>query len=133
MADTVIPLDDISEHSSLTNKPSDKPKIPDGGWGWMIVFSSLVISMIQDGISFSFVTLYTEFVSEFRASKSSTAWIGSLFLAVPLMTGPIMSALVDKYGCRAMTILGGLVSASGFILSYFAQSVVVMYFTFGII
>lgn len=132
MADTVIPLSDISESSSLTGK-DPKPKIPDGGWGWMIVLSSLVISLIQDGISFSFGTLYTEFVEEFQASKSSTSWIGSLFLSVPLMTGPLMSALVDKYGCRAMTILGGFVSAGGFILSYFAKSVVVMYLTFGVI
>lgn len=132
MPDTVVPVDDDeneTEASALTNRP----KIPDGGWGWMIVLASLIISLIQDGISFSFGTLYTEFIDEFEASKSSTAWIGSLFLAVPLLTGPVMSALVDKYGCRTMTILGGLVSAAGFILSYFANSVIVMYITFGII
>ncbi|KAJ3624311.1 hypothetical protein MTP99_017947 [Tenebrio molitor] len=141
--DTVIPLDEngVNEHSTLTipeknhPKPEDssKPKIPDGGWGWMVVLSSLIISLIQDGISFSFGTLFPNLIDEFEASKSSTSWIGSLFLAVPLLTGPLMSALVDKYGCRAMTILGGLVSASGFLLSYFATNIVIMYITFGVI
>ncbi|EFA08671.2 monocarboxylate transporter 13 [Tribolium castaneum] len=131
--DTVIPLDEVSESSTLTGKHPPKPKIPDGGWGWMVVLSSLIMSLIQDGISFSFGILYTEFVEEFEASKSTTSWIGSLFLSVPLLTGPIMSALVDKYGCRAMTILGGLVSATGFILSYFATNVITMYVTFGVI
>ncbi|RZC35958.1 monocarboxylate transporter 14-like [Asbolus verrucosus] len=112
---------------------TDKPKIPDGGWGWMIVVSSLVISLIQDGISFSLGLLQPEFVEDFEASQSACAWVVSLFLALPLLSGPFMSALVDKYGCRAMTIVGGLVSASGFILSFFVHSIGLMYLTFGIV
>ncbi|XP_034937463.1 monocarboxylate transporter 9-like [Chelonus insularis] len=114
-------------------KTGKAPKIPDGGWGWMVVLASLIISMIADGVSFSFGLLYIEFLEEFRASKSKTAWIGSLFMAVPLLSGPIMSALVDKYGCRNMTILGGLISGTGFILSSFGNSIEVMYLTFGIL
>lgn len=110
-----------------------KPKIPDGGWGWMVVLASLVISMIADGVSFSFGLLYIEFLHEFGASKSKTAWIGSLFMAVPLLSGPVMSALVDRYGCRNMTIVGGLVSGLGFVLSSFSGTIEVMYLTFGVI
>ncbi|KAL6423292.1 hypothetical protein ACFW04_010149 [Cataglyphis niger] len=110
-----------------------KPKIPDGGWGWVVVLASLVISMIADGVSFSFGLLYIEFLREFGASKSKTAWIGSLFMAVPLLSGPIMSALVDRYGCRNMTIIGGLISGLGFILSIFSNTIEVMYLTFGVI
>lgn len=126
----------ISSSYSLSideDEKKDKPIIPDGGWGWIVVLSSVVISMIADGISFSFGLLYIEFLYEFQASKSATSWIGSLFLAVPLMTGPIMSALVDRYGCRSMTIVGGIVSALGFILSCFARSMTMMYLTFGVI
>lgn len=114
-------------------KERKKPKIPDGGWGWMVVLASLVVSMIADGISFSFGLLYIELLHEFGASKSKTAWIGSLFMAVPLLSGPIMSALVDRYGCRKMTILGGIISGLGFILSVFSNTIEVMYLTFGVI
>ncbi|XP_029665836.1 uncharacterized protein LOC115237123 [Formica exsecta] len=114
-------------------KSRKKPKVPDGGWGWVVVLASLVISMIADGVSFSFGLLYIEFLHEFGASKSKTAWIGSLFMAVPLLSGPIMSALVDRYGCRNMTIIGGLVSGLGFILSIFSNTIEVMYLTFGVI
>lgn len=110
-----------------------KSRIPDGGWGWIVVLSSLIVSMIADGISFSFGLLYIEFLQEFGASKSVTSWIGSLFVSVPLLTGPIMSALVDRYGCRSMTIVGGIISAIGFILSSFGKSIVFMYLTFGVI
>lgn len=111
----------------------DKPKIPDGGWGWVVVLSSLVISMIADGISFSFGLLFLEFLKEFGASKSATSWIGSLFMAVPLMSGPICSALVDRYGCRWMTILGGIISGVGFVLSTYCDTIYLMYLTFGVI
>ncbi|XP_073997926.1 chaski isoform X1 [Rhodnius prolixus] len=107
--------------------------IPDGGWGWVVVFGSLVISMIADGISFSFGLLYEMFLVEFGESKSVTSWIGSLFMAVPLLSGPLCSALVDRFGCRWMTILGGILSCAGFVLSAFATSISQMYITFGAI
>ncbi|XP_076248340.1 uncharacterized protein LOC143188143 isoform X2 [Calliopsis andreniformis] len=130
-SDSVLDLD--NDASSTDKDKENKPKIPDGGWGWVVVMASLVISMIADGISFSFGLLYIEFLHEFGASKSKTAWIGSLFMAVPLLSGPVMSALVDRYGCRNMTIVGGLVSGLGFVLSSFSNTIEVMYLTFGVI
>lgn len=99
----------------------------------MIVFASLCISLIADGISFSFGLIYTELLIYFKAGTSKTAWIGSLFMAVPLLVGPIMSNLVDKYGCRKMTILGGLLGSTGFILASMSNSIEMLYITFGII
>ncbi|XP_012537816.1 monocarboxylate transporter 5 [Monomorium pharaonis] len=127
--------EDLSSFITREAKSGDreKPKVPDGGWGWIVVLASLVISMIADGVSFSFGLLYIEFLHEFGASKSKTAWIGSLFMAVPLLSGPIMSALVDRYGCRNMTIAGGLISGLGFILSIFSNTIEIMYLTFGVI
>ncbi|XP_025201884.1 monocarboxylate transporter 14-like isoform X2 [Melanaphis sacchari] len=119
--------DDDASSATMTRKP----KIPDGGWGWMVVFASLMICLISDGISFSFGLLYIEFLKEFQESKSKTAWIGSLFMAVPLILGPVGSALVDKFGCRKMTILGGIISGLGFIISSFADSIEMVFFTFG--
>ncbi|ERL84402.1 monocarboxylate transporter 14 [Dendroctonus ponderosae] len=105
--------------------------LPDGGWGWLVVMSSFFINLVSDGITCCFGLLYIEFLEEFGASKSATSWIGSLYVAVPLVGGPIGSALVDKYGCKKMTIVGALISTVGFILSTFAKNIVVMYITFG--
>lgn len=126
-----IRYEEVEEDGVSTTTITRKPKIPDGGWGWMVVFASLMICLISDGISFSFGLLYIEFLKEFRESKSKTAWIGSLFMAVPLILGPVGSALVDKFGCRKMTILGGVISGLGFIISSFANSIEMVFFTFG--
>uniref|UniRef100_A0A2M3Z7F3 Putative monocarboxylate transporter n=1 Tax=Anopheles braziliensis TaxID=58242 RepID=A0A2M3Z7F3_9DIPT len=121
--------------SSFQPEPEKKklPKIPDGGYGWVIVFSSFMISLIMDGVSFSFGLIYTELLDYFGESKSKTAWIGSLFIAVPLLSGPIMSNLVDRYGCRKMTMLGGTIGGLGFVLASYAQSIEQLYLTFGIL
>ncbi|XP_018575240.1 monocarboxylate transporter 14-like [Anoplophora glabripennis] len=110
-----------------------KPRIPDGGWGWLVVLACFYINMISDGVGFTFGLLFIEFLHEFKASKSATSWIGSLFMAIPLIAGPIGSALVDKYGCQSMTVVGGLICTVGFVLSSYAKSIGVMYITFGII
>lgn len=121
--------------STSTVYPGSKktPKIPDGGWGWVVVFASFALSMIADGISFSFGLIYSELLNEFHEGPAKTAWVGSLFMAVPLLVGPIMSNLVDKYGCRKCTMLGGLLGCLGFVLSSIADSIEVLYITFGII
>ncbi|XP_070493052.1 monocarboxylate transporter 14-like [Chironomus tepperi] len=126
---------DCSDIESISSSVLSRNKrtIPDGGYGWVIVFSSLMVSLIADGISFSFGLIYTELLNYFQEGPTKTAWIGSLFLAVPLMSGPVMSNLVDKYGCRKMTMLGGLVGCLGFTLSAFSNSVEMLYLTFGII
>jgi len=45
--------------------------------------------------------------------------IASLFASLPLLLAPLCSALVNKVGCRIMTMLGGFLGALGlFIGSY---------------
>ncbi|CAH2211209.1 jg3514 [Pararge aegeria aegeria] len=128
-----IEVGKVMEDKKIVINDAKKVTIPDGGWGWVVVLSSFVISMIADGISFSFGLLYIEFLDEFQASKSTTAWIGSLFIAVPLLSGPVMSALVDRYGCRSMTILGGIISTIGFVLASISTTLEMMLITFGVI
>lgn len=124
---------DVDSIMSSATKTRPKPEIPDGGYGWVVVFSSLVVSLIADGISFSFGLMYTEFLIYFGESPAKTALIGSIFLAVPLLSGPVMSNLVDRYGCRKMTMIGGVISGIGFVMAAMSNSVVQLYWTFGVI
>lgn len=127
-------LDACSILSSSTVATTDKKKREvDGGYGWVVVFASFMSSMIVDGIAFSFGLIYTELLQYFHESKSKTAWIGSLFLAVPLMAGPVLSNLVDKYGCQKMTFIGGLLACLGFALASISTSIEMLYLTFGLV
>lgn len=123
--------DDDSICSS--NPPQDQgPQIPDGGWGWVVVFASFLIATVADGLAFSYGLIHEKFVQYFETSEAKTSLIGSLFISVPLIAGPIMSALVDRYGCRKMTIVGGIASTIGFVAASFSNSVEVLYVTYGL-
>ena len=51
----------------------------------------------------------------------------------PLLSGPIVGALTNRFGCRAVTIAGAALSFVGFFISLFAPNIYFMYFSFGIV
>lgn len=124
-----------SSNSSSSSESIDisEARPPDGGWGWVIVAVSFIVNVIADGITFSFGVIFPEFLNYFGEDRSKTAWIGSLFMAMPLLSGPIASFLTDRYGCRSVTIVGSLLASSGFVLSSFANSTEILYLTFGVL
>lgn len=119
------------EGSSIGQYSEAKP--PDGGWGWVVVFASFIVNLIADGITFSFGVIYVEFLNYFNEGKAKTAWIGSLFMAMPLLSGPIASFLTDRYGCRKVTIVGSILASLGFMISSQAETMEMLFFTFGIV
>lgn len=109
------------------------PPPPDGGYGWVVVFASFMCNLIVDGIAYTFGIFLPELVNFFGEGKGTVAWVGSLLSGVYLAAGPIVSALCNKYGCRAVCMAGSIVAAGGFVLSIFSQSVPVMMVTYGLI
>jgi len=105
---------------------------PDGGWGWMVVFSSFLIHIIADGIVYSFGIFFVEFVDYFDASHSETAWIASILVGLTLGSGPIASVITNRFGCRPCTMAGGVVASLGLILGVFSPSIQTLYLTFGL-
>lgn len=106
---------------------------PDGGWGWIIVFSSFIIHMIMDGITYSMGTYLTLFTEYFKVSHGAVSAIHALLPAVTLMCGPVASMFTNRYGCRITTIIGSIIASFGFVLSYFVTSFYYLYFTIGIV
>ena len=125
--------DDHDSDSDSSSSGITLPPPPDGGWGWVVVFASFMIHFIADGCAFSFGVLYTELLDYFQDSKGKTAWVGSLFVSVPLLTGPIASALTNKYGCRIITMVGAVIASFGFAVSTFSHSTDMLCLTFGVI
>ena len=49
-----------------------------------------------------------------------------------IIVGPLASVLANKYGCRAVTIAGAILAASGFLLCTFSPNIEIMILTYGI-
>ncbi|XP_073987957.1 monocarboxylate transporter 1 isoform X2 [Rhodnius prolixus] len=109
------------------------PKPPDGGWGWVVVFGSFMIHVFADGFTYSFGVFYNVLLNHFNEGSGATSWIASILVGVTLCSGPIASALVNRYGCRAVTIAGALLASLCLCLSMFAQNVATLYITVGLL
>lgn len=107
--------------------------VPDGGWGWMVVLGTFMVHLINDGVEYSFGIFVEDFVDYFESSRSAVGGIGSLMLGMTYCSGPIVSVLTNKFGCRSVTIAGSVVAALGFILSRWSPNIWFMYFSFGFV
>ncbi|XP_077865010.1 monocarboxylate transporter 13-like [Saccoglossus kowalevskii] len=92
---------------------------PDGGWGWVIVFSALVIQMIAAGSQLTTGLLFLTLKNYFGESAATTAWVLSLSNSVLLLSGPLGTYLSSRLGVRPTVFIGGLMSTIGFFLGSF--------------
>ncbi|XP_072444520.1 monocarboxylate transporter 3 isoform X2 [Chiloscyllium punctatum] len=117
------------------SKPGGCPskEAPDGGWGWMVLIGCFVIT----GFSYAFpkaVSVYfKQLMHEFHIGYSDTAWISSIILAMLYGTGPLCSIVVNRFSCRPVMLVGGLLASSGMILASFSANITQLYLTAGVL
>ncbi|XKL69356.1 hypothetical protein PGB90_007125 [Kerria lacca] len=105
---------------------------PDGGWGWVVVFASFMIHVVTDGVVYSFGELFKEILKEYNEGAGKTSLIPSILVGTTLCSGPVSSALVNKFGCRPVTIAGSLISTLCILISIYATSIESLMFTMGL-
>lgn len=70
------------------------PTIPDGGWGWMVVFGSFVIHVIADGVYYSFGVFLVALLDYFEgAGRGELGWVGSIMIGTLLSVGKMHNTL----------------------------------------
>ena len=62
-----------------------------------------------------------------------SAWIGSLAIALTLFPAPLVGRLSEKFTCRVVVIVGGLLYVVGLTTTSFVHDIKVMSFTFSIL
>ncbi|XP_019646574.1 PREDICTED: monocarboxylate transporter 13-like [Branchiostoma belcheri] len=111
---------------------AEKP--PDGGCrGWMVVVGTFFIHVVVVGSAKSFGVFYAEFREVFQESAGMTSFISSILGGVLLMCSPFAGALSNLTSCRTVIIAGGVISAVGLVVSFFAQTMTHLFFSVGIL
>jgi cyanate permease len=86
-------------------------------WRWVIVFGSFCVHFVADGVLFSFGILMHIIKDDLHIELHTAGIIAALFVSLPLLLAPVSSALVNKFGCRVMTMLGGFLCSMGLLFA----------------
>ncbi|KAL0984251.1 hypothetical protein UPYG_G00139060 [Umbra pygmaea] len=106
---------------------------PDGGWGWVVLVATILVLALTLAFPSCMGIFYTDLQREFQATNQQTSWVPSLMTSVLHAGGPFCSVLVERFGCRATVMLGGVLSGLGMATSSFTHTITELYITAGVI
>lgn len=110
--------------------------IPDGGYGWVVVFCCSVITFWFSGLTGAWGVIQTALLSSTLkgTASSTTAFVGSLGITICVAFGLLAVRLMQKIGVRAAAVLGISLLGTGALTSGFtATNVAGLFQTFGVI
>lgn len=106
--------------------------ISKGNKRWLYIPLGLIIFMCMGTVyAWSVFRKPIEEIFNIGATESGLPYM--FFLVAYALGMPIAGGLIDKYGPRVMTIVGGLIVSIGWIASGFASNITMLIITYGII
>ncbi|XP_078669476.1 monocarboxylate transporter 2-like isoform X1 [Branchiostoma floridae x Branchiostoma belcheri] len=118
-------------HTMSNSNVESLPEAPDGGWGWMVVVGGFIVNGCAAGTFRSLGVLFLAFRQQFDASSAETAWVTSIMMCVMYLLAPFATALASTTGFRPVIMLGGVLSATGYVISAFGTRVYHLYLAIG--
>ena len=97
---------------------------------WMLM--QFISPFSADGITYTFGIFVVELMEAFGEGRGTVSLIPSILSGVTLGVGPIASVLVNRFGCRAVTIAGSVLAAAGLAISATTPNVSTLYVTVGL-
>ncbi|XP_071521342.1 LOW QUALITY PROTEIN: monocarboxylate transporter 12-B-like [Panulirus ornatus] len=108
-------------------------RVPDGGWGWMIVLGSFIILLLVPVVGLSFGVLFSRYLLGEGTSSSTTAWIFNTQCFVWNMMGFLVRPLAKEFSWRRVAIVGVLLASTSTIISAFSPSPEFLFFSFSLL
>jgi MFS family permease len=104
-----------------------KPETRRFYYGWIIVAGAWLMYMLnQAAFTWGFTVFVQPLGAEFGWSRTAIAFAWAMSLSWGLLLGPLFGACFDRYGTRAVMVIGGLCGGIGWLLMPLATN----YWTF---
>ena len=109
------PSDNIIAQSQIADAT-----VPDGGYGWVIVFACSVITFWFVGTTYCWGVMQTPLIQQGLASSSTLSFIGSLAVALNSGFAILSARLLQRIGAKWTALLGILALSAGELFAGFA-------------
>lgn len=103
----------------------------DKGYAWVIAAAAFVASGATFGIWKTLQLFFNDWSEEFEATPAMVSSVQSISFAVMTCASPVAGFFVRKFGSRPTVILGGILASVGAGLSFFANSLTLLYLFIG--
>lgn len=100
--------------------------------GWIVVWAAFAAMMLIFGVAYSFAAFFQPFASEFAAQRADVSWVFGLSSLLYFSLGAVGGALADRFGPRAIGLVGMSFMAAGLLLSSIATDLRGIYVAYGI-
>ena len=123
---------------SLTDSSEDdynKISVPDGGYGWVVVFSSFVFNFCTWGATSGYSVYLSYYMTSDKYDTGTDldyAAIGGLSFGVGLFLAPLFNYLLIKSSAKKVLLLGIVVQNVSVLLAAFATKLWQVYLTQGV-
>ncbi|XP_062615592.1 monocarboxylate transporter 10-like [Saccostrea cucullata] len=109
---------------------------PDGGWGWVVCFTSLLTNGTAFSILNTFGIIYVYLVKEYakgdHAIAFKTSWVGSVCTGITFLMCIFASICSDRIGIRPTAFFGAALGVIGLFSSAFITQLELLYLTYGL-
>ncbi|XP_037803725.1 monocarboxylate transporter 12-B-like [Penaeus monodon] len=123
----------VSQSISGENTTDEEDRIPNGGWGWIVVFGASLVLVLVDVIGQCFGIVFSALLLDLGTSSLMTAWIFNMFGFLWCLTGPPLSPLIKECGWRRVTFVAAFLLAASTISSAFVTSAWVLFLTYSVL
>lgn len=120
------------ERSPSLHRSPPNIVVPDGGWGWVIVFANFLISFVITSINTSFGVMYLQLVRS-GYTNAEVATIPAIISGVSNILAPLSTGLSRFYGHRCLSVIGILMMSLGLLLSSLYNNIIWFYLCSGLI
>ena len=99
----------------------------------VVLLATFICNLITEGFFSSYSVIYNSVMESFQVSRAVAGWVGSMFLSIPFILGPISSWVCKKVGCRFCALLGGSLTVLGWMLASFSPNISALFIFLGVL
>lgn len=131
---TPAPATDQDTSSVLLASRIADSAVPDGGYGWVVLFGCSVITWWFVGTSYSWGVIQAALVEQGLAAPSTLSFVGSLTPTFIPILALVNARLIRNIGARNTGVIGmGLLGLGGLLAGFATHDIKYLFLTAGVL